>query len=111
MIIFEVFEMTKKYKGIDKKFISNFVKRELGEKISDSKKEEHIILYPCRKFLDEIGYKGDVTTGKNNYRSIEEQLNIVGPANWFFKVNAIDDGLTYSIKMIKKDVWYLKNNN
>lgn len=103
--------MTNEYEGINKEFIISFVKREIGQKIFDPNIHEHIILYPFSKFLDEIGYEGRVIQkAGNNNRKIEEQLNFAGPADWFFKVSGKSDDV-YSIKMIKKDVWYLKNNN
>ena len=101
--------MINEYEGINKEFIISFVKREIGQKIFDQNIHEHIFLYQFRKFLDDIGYEGRVKTAGNNNRKIEEQLNFEGPADWFFKVSGKSD--VYSIKMIKKDVWYLKNNN
>lgn len=93
--------MAGEYKKIDKTFVIV-----LGSKILSSEKidknKNHYIDYPFDDFLKRIDYEGKVKKSGNNYRSIEEHLNIVAPSKWFFKVTGVDYNRAYRIKLIIK---------
>lgn len=54
------------------------------------KNNNFYIDYPFDDFLKRIDFEGKVENAGNSNRAIEEHLNIVGPANWFFKVTGVD---------------------
>lgn len=83
--------------------------KKLGLKILNTK--EGFIAIPVDEYLRSIGSVEKLKISANNvYRSIEESINKVGPADYYFKVIGINKGEDFKISLIPKEPWVLKRN-
>ncbi|MDW7776262.1 MAG: hypothetical protein SCH39_08020 [Methanosarcinales archaeon] len=92
--------MSTKYK-VTKEFV-----KELGEKILNTK--EGFIILSVDKYFNSIGYGGERKLSDNINRSIKEFINKVGPADYYFQVNGINEGQDFKFSLIPREIWMLK---
>lgn len=90
----------------DKYKVTEEFVRELGLRILNTKKGCMIV--SVDEYLNLIGNEDERKLSYNIYRSIEESINKVSPANYYFKVNGTNKGQDFKISIIPKKPWILK---
>lgn len=85
----------------------NLVK-ELGLEILNS--EEGFIIKSVDEYLTSIKSNTERKPSNHINRAIEEYINKVGPADYYFKVDGVNGGKDLKFSLIQKEPWVLKND-